>query len=119
MLIDIPIVHELGITACLGVLLMIVTNKMILPIILTHVKLEERSRASSIKPPSPVQMAIWNQMARCATPRFALGVFVVCLVLLAGTTELSRGLVIGDSGTGAPEQIGRATVRNPVTTRHL
>src|SRR3546814_7519427 len=43
-LIDIPIVHELGITACLGVLLMIVTNKMILPIILTHVKLEERSR---------------------------------------------------------------------------
>src|SRR3546814_19504118 len=48
-------------------------------------------------------MAIWNQMARCATPRFALGVFVVCLVLLAGTTELSRGLVIGDSGTGAPE----------------
>jgi hypothetical protein len=32
MLIDIPIVHELGITACLGVLLMIMTNKMILPI---------------------------------------------------------------------------------------
>src|SRR3546814_11069762 len=63
MLIDIPIVHELGITACLGVLLMIVTNKMILPIILTHVKLEERSRASSIKPPSPVQMAIWNRSA--------------------------------------------------------
>src|SRR3546814_19523286 len=48
-------------------------------------------------------MAIWNQMARCATPRFALGVFVVCLVLLAGPTELSRGLVIGDSGNGAPE----------------
>ncbi|TAM33044.1 MAG: RND family transporter, partial [Nevskiaceae bacterium] len=30
MFIDIPIVHELGITACIGVLLMIVTNKMIL-----------------------------------------------------------------------------------------
>lgn len=103
MLIDIPIVHELGITACLGVLLMIITNKMILPIILTHVKLEERSRVSSLKPPSSRQMAIWNQMARCATPKFALGVFAVCLVLLIGTTQLSRGLVIGDSGTGAPE----------------
>ena len=33
MLIDIPIVHELGVTACLGVLLMIATNKMLLPIV--------------------------------------------------------------------------------------
>src|SRR3546814_19794869 len=82
---------------------MIVRNKKVRSISLTDGKLEEGSRARSINPPSPVQMATWNQMARCATPRFALGVFVVCLVLLAGTTELSRGLVIGDSGTGAPE----------------
>src|SRR3546814_18171581 len=105
---------------------MIVRNKKVRSISLTDGKLEERSRASSIKPPSPVQMAIWNQMARCATPRFALGVFVVCLVLLAGTTELSRGLVIGDSGTGAPalransrstqadRPVGRATGRERV-----
>ena len=31
MLIDIPIVHELGLTACMGVLLMIITNKIFLP----------------------------------------------------------------------------------------
>ncbi|NKF20925.1 efflux RND transporter permease subunit [Solimonas marina] len=103
MFIDIPIVHELGITACLGVLLMIVTNKMILPIILTHIRLEQRSRENSLKPPSTRQMAIWKQMARCAQPRFALGVFAVCLVLLFVTTHASRGLVIGDTGTGAPE----------------
>ena len=36
MLIDIPIVHELGITACIGVMLMIITNKMMLPIIISH-----------------------------------------------------------------------------------
>lgn len=103
MLIDIPIVHELGITACLGVLLMIITNKMILPIILTHIRLEERSRVHSLKPPGARQMAVWKLMARCAEPKYALGVFAVCLVLLVVTTQVSRSMVIGDSGTGAPE----------------
>jgi predicted RND superfamily exporter protein len=39
MFINIPIVHELGITACLGVLLMIITNKMILPILLSWLRM--------------------------------------------------------------------------------
>lgn len=103
MLIDIPIVHELGITACLGVLLMIVTNKMILPILLTHLRLEDRSRRFATRPESRLRAALWRAVARCAEPRCALYAFGVCLVLLAGTTFLSRGLVIGDSGTGAPE----------------
>jgi predicted RND superfamily exporter protein len=101
MLIDIPIVHELGITACLGVLLMIVTNKMILPIILTHISLEESSRRYSQRAKS--EGGIWKLVARCAEPRVAVGVFVVALALLAATTGMSRGLVIGDSGHGVPE----------------
>jgi predicted RND superfamily exporter protein len=103
MLIHIPIVHELGITACLGVLLMIVTNKMILPIILTHLTLEESSRKYSTKAGTKTHSPIWKAVAKCAEPKCALIVFAVCLVLLAGSTWMSRGLVIGDSGTGAPE----------------
>ncbi len=101
MLIDIPIVHELGITACLGVLLMIATNKMILPIILTHISLEESSKRYSQKAAS--EGGIWKIVAKCAEPRVAVGVFAVALVLLAVTTVMSRGLVIGDSGHGVPE----------------
>src|SRR6202008_3656579 len=63
MIIDIPIVHELGITACLGVLLMIITNKMILPIILTHIKLEESSKRYSQQ--SAKEGGIWKLVARC------------------------------------------------------
>ena len=103
MLIHIPIVHELGITACLGVLLMIATNKMILPIILTHVKLEESSREYSSRQSSPRAAALWNAIAKCAEPRCALYVFAICAVLLAVSAVYSRGLVIGDSGRGAPE----------------
>lgn len=103
MFIDIPIVHELGITACLGVLLMIVTNKMILPIFLTHIRLEERSRAYSTRPESAFMASMWRGIAKCAEPKCALIVFGVSLALLAGSTALSRKMVIGDSGQGVPE----------------
>ena len=103
MLIDIPIVHELGITACVGVLLMIITNKMILPIILAHLRLEQSAMAhagdSGIERRSPLVRMIGN----CAEPRFAVVVFAAALVLLAGATWKSRDLVIGDSGQGVPE----------------
>lgn len=103
MLIEIPIVRELGITACLGVLLMIATNKMILPILLTRITLEASSREHSLKAPSARKAALWNAIAKCAEPRAALVVFAVSLVLLAGSTWLSRSMVIGDSGKGVPE----------------
>lgn len=103
MLIDIPIVHELGITACLGVLLMIITNKMILPIILTHIHLEESSRRYSAQAAAGKPSRIWGAIARCAEPRAALWVFGVSLVLLGASAWASRGLVIGDSGSGVPE----------------
>jgi len=103
MFIDIPIVHELGITACIGVLLMIATNKMILPIILTRMKLEESSRQHSLKGPSPLMGGVWKALARCAEPKTALIVFAVCAVLLVVSTVASRKMVIGDSGKGVPE----------------
>jgi predicted RND superfamily exporter protein len=103
MIIDIPIVRELGITACIGVLLMIVTNKMILPIALTYVKLEESSRQNSLKPDSPFRSALWKAIAKCAEPRFALMIFALSIVLLAGASWQSRSLVIGDLGKGVPE----------------
>ncbi|MDP3858723.1 MAG: efflux RND transporter permease subunit [Stagnimonas sp.] len=106
MFIDIPIVHELGITACIGVLLMIVTNKMILPIILTRVKLEEsckRHHSAKAAAGNGRFGDVFGLIARCAEPKVALGVFAVSLAILAGATVLSRGMVIGDLGRGVPE----------------
>ncbi len=103
MFIDIPIVHELGITACIGVLLMIITNKMILPILLTHVTLEESSRVTSQRRAAGGGFDVWKVIARCAEPRVATVVFALSLVLLGLATWKSRDLVVGDSGTGVPE----------------
>ncbi len=102
MLIRIPIVHELGISACIGVLLMIITNKMILPIMMTHVHLEESSRRHT-RHEAGQRVRIWELVALSAKPKLALGIFALSLGLMAVSAFMSRELVIGDSGVGASE----------------
>jgi len=67
MLIDIPIVHELGVTACIGVMLMIVTNKMLLPLILAGLAVPPRSVAPL---PRTSRHALWWRLssACCCWP---------------------------------------------------
>jgi hypothetical protein len=102
MLIDIPIVHELGVTACLGVLLMIVTNKIILPIILSHMRLEPAALGRPVTDASG-RSPLWWAVSAFATPKVALATFGVWLALLAIGTVQSRHLLTGDVGTGVPE----------------
>ena len=103
MFIAIPIVTELGITACLGVLLMIITNKLVQPIILSYLTLEQSSIEHSAKAEQGFGGAMWDKVAACAEPRNAVWVFAVALALMALATWQSRHLVIGDSGVGVPE----------------
>ena len=102
MLIDIPIVHELGVTACLGVLLMIITNKMMLPIILSHLELE-RSAGVVSQGNATQHHKVWWWVSAVTRPGVAFVIFTVSLVLLVGGAWKSRDLVVGDVGTGAPE----------------
>ncbi len=101
MLIDIPIVHELGMTACLGVLLMIITNKVMLPVILSRLRLEPAAlgRTDGITK----LRDHWWLLSALAQPRPALITLAVSLALLAGGTVMSRHLLTGDIGAGAPE----------------
>ena len=101
MLIDIPIVHELGITACLGVLLMIITNKVMLPVILSHLRLEPRALGRTDG--SSGRHGRWWAVSALAEPRAALLTLAVSLLLLVGGTVMSRHLLTGDIGAGAPE----------------
>lgn len=104
MFIKIPIVAELGITACVGVSLMIITNKMILPIILSHMSLEKSSFDHLHKQEGGgFGRWLWQQIAEFARPRRAIGVFLITAVVMAFATWHARSLVIGDSGAGAPE----------------
>lgn len=80
MVIDIPIVHELGVTACLGVALMIVTNKMFMPIILSHLRLEKMALKDNS---SGERHPVWWAISALSQPRPALFSLSVMLILLA------------------------------------
>ncbi|NMF99430.1 efflux RND transporter permease subunit [Aromatoleum toluolicum] len=101
MVIDIPIVHELGLTACLGVALMIMTNKMFMPIILSHLHLERMALNQPVDNKEKHQ--IWWKLSALSEPRPALATFGVMLALLAAATYYSRQLQTGDIGSGVPE----------------
>ena len=102
MLIDIPIVHELGVTACIGVMLMIVTNKLMLPIIISHLRLEP-SVIRRAQRKSAGRHRLWWRLSALAEPRPALAVFAISLLLLAAGAYKARDLATGDIGAGAPE----------------
>ncbi|CAM4228668.1 SSD domain-containing protein [Comamonas aquatilis] len=102
MLIDIPIVHELGLTACLGVLLMIITNKVFLPAVLANIRLEKNALAQTASDANGLN-ARWWALSALATPGPALITLALSMLLLAFGTYESRNLRTGDIGTGAPE----------------
>ncbi len=120
MMIKIEIVRELGITASLGVALMIVTNKILLPILLSYLTVHPAAllRARRLENHSA---RLWTWVARLANrPAAAKALLIALLVLLAGAWQ-GRQLKTGDLGQGIPElrQSSRYNQDNAVITRNF
>lgn len=102
MLIKIEIVRELGITASLGVALMIMTNKILLPILLSYltVKPVALQRAQRY---DHLSANIWRRIAKLSERRNA-AIALVIAMLVAGAGAWKAGdLKTGDLGQGIPE----------------
>jgi len=100
--IKIDVVRELGITASLGVLLMIITNKMMLPILLSYTRLS----AADLKRAQAGENRfdfLWKKLAQFAQPRPAMAVLLISAVLLGAGTWKARDMKTGDLGKGIPE----------------
>ena len=102
MLIPIDIVRELGITASLGVALMILTNKVLLPILLSYLGMSKSARAEEAAQESKVDR-IWHAASCCADKKRALWVVGIAVVVLALGVMQAHQLKIGDYGHGIPE----------------
>jgi len=100
--IRIGIVKELGITASLGVLLMILTNKLVLPILLSYTSLGERAATRAAANASRFDF-VWRRIAGFAEPRTAVAVILVSAVLLGLGAWKARDMKTGDLGKGIPE----------------
>ena len=102
MMIPIDIVRELGITASLGVAWMIVTNKMLLPILLSHLSMSKGALQKEAFQEGRVQR-FWRVAARgVERPRAMVIVGIGAAILALGLFQ-AHNLKVGDYGIGVPE----------------
>ena len=104
LLIPIQIIRELAITASIGVALIILTNLILLPILLSYVDYinPAKRRASRLAKLNRFD-GVWRSLAALTHRGPAFAVIVVAIGLGTFAYIEGRGLQIGDSETGVPE----------------
>jgi predicted RND superfamily exporter protein len=106
-LIPIPVIRELALTASIGVAVLIVTNLLLLPVLLSYIGVSPKAAARCLELEQAQQAeggGAWRWLDRFAQRRsWALGAIVVAVLLGAVGFAISLKLQIGDLDAGAPE----------------
>ncbi len=108
LVIDIGVIRELAISACVGVLVIIFTKIFLLPVIMSYTDisvrgLRHRALKVSEQNKSLVRRVTGAFLSRLTERRWAVGVVVVGLAVLGVSLYMARDLRIGDLDPGAPE----------------
>ena len=108
LVIDIKVIQELAIAASIGVAVLIFTNLILLPIMLSYVgvgkKAAQRSVVNDIDQTSTKKIpALWLFLDKFTQRKWATGALIAGAVLAVGAFSLSTQLKIGDLDQGAPE----------------
>lgn len=102
MRIEIDMVRELALTAGLGVGLILITNMLLLPVLLSWTRLDATAMRRTMTAETKDHW-LWKRLRTLAEPRRATVVLLITAVLLAAATWKSRDLRTGDLGHGIPE----------------
>lgn len=100
--IDIPVIRGLAEAASIGVGVLIFTNLIVLPILLSYTSVSANAAARSLRS-STREPALARLLARFTDRRWATGVVVLAAVLTCGAFAVSTRLKVGDLDAGAPE----------------
>jgi predicted RND superfamily exporter protein len=103
MLIDIPVIQDLAITASIGVALLVVTNLVLLPVLLSYTGVGRRAAARALRAEQREEGGVWKWLERFAERRWAIGGIAVSLVIGVAGLIVSLNLKIGDLDPGASE----------------
>jgi predicted RND superfamily exporter protein len=103
MAIDIPIIQDLALAASIGVAILIFTNLVLLPVLLSYVGVSPAAARRSLRAEGADGHPLWLWPERFVTTRWALGAIAGTAVLAAAGYAVSTKLQIGDLDAGAPE----------------
>ncbi|MDT3274714.1 MMPL family transporter [Shewanella sp. SP2S2-4] len=99
--IDIGIIRELAISASLGVGVIIFTNLILLPLVISFTEIKVNKTAEPTAEEVRTK-AIWHFLARFATPKYAVVVIIATVVLYFAGLQQANQMKIGDLQGGAP-----------------
>jgi predicted RND superfamily exporter protein len=108
MVIDIPVIRDLALTASIGVAVLIFTNLLLLPVLLSYTGVSGKAAARSLKEEKEETRGkglgkLWTLLDRFTTRNWAIGAIAVSVALAAAGLAVSQRLKIGDLDPGAPE----------------
>ncbi|PKL96113.1 MAG: RND transporter [Gammaproteobacteria bacterium HGW-Gammaproteobacteria-8] len=103
-LINIRIIQELALTASIGVAVIIFTNLLLLPMLLSYVRMRKGDAfREKLYQKAAKTSAIWRMLAVFTRPVPAAVTIVVAVLLFVGAIYKSGDMQIGDSEAGVPE----------------
>jgi hypothetical protein len=103
-LINIRIIQELALTASIGVAVIIFTNLLLLPVLLSYARLRNPEKfREKLYHKAATTSWIWRALATFTRPAPALITIVVAALLFVGAVYKSQDMKIGDSEAGVPE----------------
>ncbi len=109
MRIDIPVIRDLALTASVGVFVVIFTNLILLPVLLSYVGVSPKAAQRSLRQESEESEgkkagAVWNFLDRFGSDKkWAVGALVALVVLAVIGSIIGANVKIGDLDPGAPE----------------
>jgi predicted RND superfamily exporter protein len=101
LVIDIGIIRELAITASMGVAVIILTNLVLLPVLMSYLKLDKKYK-QKFAGKEVRSDKFWDTIAACSSPKVAMVILVVTLALFGFGWVQSLKMKIGDLHAGAP-----------------
>ncbi|MDO9616699.1 MAG: RND family transporter [Pseudomonas sp.] len=102
LLIDIGVIRELAIGASMGVAVIILTNLILLPVMISYIGISKKAVQIS-REEAAKEHPFWRFLSKCAHPMVAPISVVVAVAALAGGVWYGQNLKIGDLDQGAPE----------------
>ena len=103
MIIDIPVIRDLALTASIGVGVLIFTNLILVPVLLSYIGVSPKAAQRSLQVEQRRPGALWRFLALFTRRSWAVVSIAVAAVLLAWGVHMSTKLEIGDLDAGAPE----------------